>query len=252
MKKKYYTGFGLIVFESIVSGAYTPIDATWFILRAGLVVVYLIAAIVDTKESSNVIAWIPLATIALSLLSVDSKYKSLEDAKLKSVKSDYVTNVKLPAKPVLPNCEGLTKWRLDECQKKIEKLQLAYNVALEKYNTRILRSETKIETAKVELTFQEQIPIFIYVLFICGLSFISFAATPRAEMKQVTNTNLPQAKIDKNEVVKNYLDTKGKTIETYCLENGIATSTFKRWKSNYETRMKNNETKLRLVKKEIA
>ena len=252
MKKKYYTGLGLIVFESIVSGAYTPIDATWFILRAGLVVVYLIEAIVDTKESSNVIAWIPIATIALSLLSVDNKYKSLEDAKLKSVKSDYVTNVKLPAKPVLPNCEGLTKWRLDECQKKIEKLQLAYNVALEKYNTRILRSETKIETAKVELTFQEQIPIFIYVLFICGLSFISFAATPRVEMKQVTNTNLPQAKIDKNEVVKNYLDTKGKTIETYCLENGIATSTFKRWKSNYETRMKNNETKLRLVKKEIA
>ena len=252
MKKKYYTGLGLIVFESIVSGAYTPIDATWFILRAGLVVVYLIAAIVDTKESSNVIAWIPIATIALSLLSVDNKYKSLEDAKLKGVKSDYVTSVKPPANPVLPNCEGLTKWRLDECQKKIEKLQLAYNVALEKYNTRILRSETKIETAKVELTFQEQIPIFIYVLFICGLSFISFAATPRAEIKQAANGNLPTIKIDKNEVVKNYLDTKGKTIETYCLENGIATSTFKRWKNNYETRMKNNETKLRLIKKETA
>ena len=102
MKKKYYTGLGLIVFESIVSGAYTPIDATWFILRAGLVVVYLIAAIVDTKESSNVIAWIPIATIALSLLSVDSKYKSLEEAKLKGVKSDYVTSAKPPANPVLP------------------------------------------------------------------------------------------------------------------------------------------------------
>ena len=252
MKKKYYTGLGLIIFESIVSGVYTPIDITWFILRAGLVVVYLIAAIVDTKESANVIAWIPIATIALSLLSVDSKYKSLEDAKLKGVKSDYVTSVKPPANPVLPNCEGLTKWRLDECQKKVEKLQLSYNASLEKYNTRILRSETKIETAKAELTFQEQIPIFIYVLFICGLSFISFAATPRMEVKQAANPNLPTVKIDKNEVVKNYLDTKGKTIETYCMENGIATSTFKRWKSNYETRMKNNETKLRLVKKEIA
>ena len=252
MKKKYYTGLGLIVFESIVSGAYTPIDATWFILRAGLVVVYLIAAIVDTKESANVIAWIPIATIALSLLSVDSKYKSLEDAKLKGVKSDYVTSVKPPANPVLPNCEGLTKWRLDECQKKVEKLQLAYNQALEKYNSRIMRSETKIETAKVELTFQEQIPIFIYVLFICGLSFISFAATPRTEIKQAANGNLPTIKIDKNEVVKNYLDTKGKTIETYCLENGIPVSTFKRWKKNFETHMKNNETKLRLIKKEIA
>lgn len=252
MKKKYYTGLGLIVFESIVSGAYTPIDATWFILRAGLVVVYSIAAMVDTRESTNVIAWIPIATIALSLLSVDSKYKSLEEAKLKGVKSDYVTSVKPPANPVLPNCEGLTKWRLDECQKKVEKLQLAYNQALEKYNSRIMRSETKIETAKVELTFQEQIPIFIYVLFICGLSFISFAATPRMETRQAANSNLPTVKIDKNEVVKQYLDTKGKTIETYCLENGIPVSTFKRWKKNFETHIKKSETKLRLIKKEIA
>lgn len=252
MKKKYYTGLGLIVFESIVSGAYTPIDAIWFILRAGLVVVYSIAAMVDTRESTNVIAWIPIATIALSLLSVDSKYKSLEEAKLKGVKSDYVTSVKPPANPVLPNCEGLTKWRLDECQKKVEKLQLAYNQALEKYNSRIMRSETKIETAKVELTFQEQIPIFIYVLFICGLSFISFAATPRMETRQAANSNLPTVKIDKNEVVKQYLDTKGKTIETYCLENGIPVSTFKRWKKNFETHIKKSETKLRLIKKEIA
>lgn len=252
MKKKYYTGLGLIVFESIVSGVYTPIDATWFILRAGLVVVYSIAAMVDTRESTNVIAWIPIATIALSLLSVDSKYKSLEEAKLKGVKSDYVTSVKPPANPVLPNCEGLIKWRLDECQKKTEKLQLAYNASLEKYNTRIMRSESKIETAKVELTFQEQIPIFIYVLFICGLSFISFAATPRAEIKQAANSNLPTVKIDKNEVVKQYLDTKGKTIETYCLENGIPVSTFKRWKKNFETHIKKSETKLRLIKKEIA
>ena len=252
MKKKYYTGLGLIVFESIVSGAYTPIDATWFILRAGLVVVYLIAAIVDTKESSNVIAWIPIATIALSLLSVDNKYKSLEEAKLKGVKSDYVTSVKPPANPVLPNCDGLVKWRLDQCQAKAEKLQLAYSQALEKYNTRIMRSESKIETAKVDLTFQEQIPVFIYILFICGLSFISFAATPRAEIKQAANSNLPTVKIDKNEVVKQYLDTKGKTIETYCLENGIPVSTFKRWKKNFETHAKKSETKLRLIKKEIA
>lgn len=252
MKKKYYTGLGLIIFESIVSGAYTPIDATWFILRAGLVVVYLIAAIVDTKESSNVIAWIPIATIALSLLSVDSKYKSLEETKLKGVKSDYVTSVKPPANPVLPNCDGLVKWRLDQCQAKAEKLQLAYSQALEKYNSRVMRSETKIETAKVELSFQEQTPVFIYVFFICGLSFISFAATPRMEPKQAANSNLPTVKIDKNEVVKQYLDTKGKTIETYCLENGIPVSTFKRWKKNFETHMKNNETKLRLIKKEIA
>lgn len=252
MKKKYYTGLGLIVFESIVSGVYTPIDATWFILRAGVVAVYLIAAIVDSKESKNVIAWLPVATIALSLLSVDSKYKSLEDAKLKSVKSGYVTSVKPPEKPALPNCKGLIKWRLDECQAKAEKLQLAYSQALEKYNSRVIRSETKIETAKVELSFQEQIPVFIYVFFICGLSFVSFVATPKDEIKQVANANLPQVKIDKNEVVKNYLDTKGKTIETYCLENGIPVSTFKRWKKNFETHIKKSETKLRLIKKEIA
>lgn len=183
MKPKYYTGLILIIFESIVSGIYTPIDLAWIILRLGLISVYLTAALVDTKESRNVIAWIPIATIALSLLSVDSKYKSLEAEKLKSVKSDYVTSVKAPIIPVLPNCEGLTKRRLDQCQAKTEKLQIAYSEALEKYNSRIIRSESKIEKAKVELTFQDEIPIFIYVLFISGLSFISFASTPKLEIE---------------------------------------------------------------------
>ena len=252
MKKKYHTGLGLIIFESIVSGAYTPIDATWFVLRLGLIVVYIISAFVDRKESINVIQWLPIATIALSLLSVDNKYKSLESDKLKSLKSDYITSVKAPTLPALPNCEGLTKRRLDQCQSKTEKLQLTYNQALEKYNTRIIRSESKIETAKANLTFQEQIPIFIYVFFICGLSFISYIATPKDEIKQVVNTDLPTVKINKEEIVRRYFGTHGKTIETYCFENGIATSTFKRWKKNYETAQKKSETKLRLFKKESA
>ena len=252
MKKKYHTGLGLIIFESIVSGAYTPIDATWFVLRLGLIVVYIISAFVDRKESINVIQWLPIATIALSLLSVDNKYKSLESDKLKSLKSDYITSVKAPTLPALPNCEGLTKRRLDQCQSKTEKLQLAYNQALEKYNTRIIRSESKIETVKANLNFQEQIPIFIYVFFICGLSFISWVATPKDEIKQAVNADLPTVKIDKDEIVRRYLGTHDKTIETYCFENGIATSTFKRWKKNYETAQKKSETKLRLFKKESA
>lgn len=199
MKKKYYTGLGLIIFESIVSGAYTPVDMTWFILRAGLVLVYVIASIVDRRESANVIAWLPIATIALSLLSVDSKYKALESEKLKSVKSDYVTSVKSPSKPVLPNCEGLIKWRLDECQGKVEKLQLAYNASLEKYNNRIIKSETKIETAKVELSLQEQIPVFIYVFFICGLSFISFVSVPRDDIKQVPSTEKTDPEVEQKD-----------------------------------------------------
>lgn len=204
MKPKYYTGLILIVFESIVSGIYTPIDLAWIILRLGLISVYLTAALVDTKESRNVIAWIPLATIALSLLSVDSKYKSIEAEKLKSIKSDYVTSVKAPSIPALPNCEGLTKRRLDQCQAKTEKLQIAYNESLEKYNSRIIRSESKIEKAKVELTFQDEIPIFIYVLFISGLSFISFASTPKVEKqieKQIEKINDIEQKDERHKIV---------------------------------------------------
>ena len=252
MKKKYYPGLILIVFESIVSGVYTPVDLTWIVLRLCVVALYLTCALVDTKESKNIIAWIPLATITLSMLSVDNKYKSLEADKLKSLKSDYLTSVKAPTLPALPDCEGLTKWRLDQCQTKTEKLQLAYNQALEKYNTRIIRSESKIETVKANLNFQEQIPIFIYVFFICGLSFISWVATPKDEIKQAVNADLPTVKIDKDEIVRRYFGTHGKTIETYCFENGIATSTFKRWKKNYETAQKKSETKLRLFKKESA
>lgn len=252
MKKKYHTGLGLIIFESIVSGAYTPIDATWFVLRLGLIVVYIISAFVDRKESINVIQWLPIATIALSLLSVDNKYKSLESDKLKSLKSDYITSVKAPTIPTKEDCSIQPKYARPECAKGNKDLQDKYDASLKEYNKSIKQSENKIETAKVELTFQEQIPIFIYVFFICGLSFISWVATPKDEIKQAVNADLPTVKIDKDEIVRRYLGTHSKTIETYCFENGIATSTFKRWKKNYETAQKKSETKLRLIKKESA
>lgn len=252
MKKKYYPGLILIIFESIVSGVYTPVDLTWIVLRLCVIALYLTCAIVDTKDSKNIIAWIPIATITLSMLSVDNKYKSLEADKLKSLKSDYVTSVKAPAIPTKEDCSIQPKYARPECAKGNKDLQDTYDKSLKEYNKSIKQSENKIETAKVELTFQEQIPILIYVFFICGLSFISFVATPRDEIKQAVNTDLPTVKIDKEEIVRRYFGTHGKTIETYCFENGIATSTFKRWKKNYETAQKKSETKLRLIKKESA
>lgn len=245
MKKKYYIGLGLILFESIVSGAYTPIDTTWIILRAGLIVVYAISAMVDRKESVYVISWLPLATIVLSLLSVDNKYKSLEAEKLNNTKSDYITSVKAPLAPVLPNCDNLTKWRLDECQKKVEKLQLVYSTSLEKYNSRVINSEKNIQLASVQLTFREELPVWLYVIFICVLSGISFAASPKTEEKEKP-VQAPKKEINKDEIVKRFFDTKGKTIETYCFENGLAVSSFKRWKKDFETRMSRSETKVRL------
>ena len=86
---------------------------------------------VDRKESVYVISWLPLATIVSSLLSVDNKYKSLEAEKLNNTKSDYITSVKAPLAPVLPNCDNLTKWRLDECQKKVENCNWFISTSLE-------------------------------------------------------------------------------------------------------------------------
>jgi hypothetical protein len=246
MKSKYYTGLALIIFECLVSGAYTPIESTWVLLRAGLVFVYIVSAYVDRKESINVISYLPLAMIILSLLSVDNKWKSLESEKLKTVKKEHVTKIKAPVGPVLPNCENLTKWRLDECQKKTEKLQLTYNAALEKYNSIVINSESSIRAAKVELTFTDQLPIFGYILFICVLSFINFKATPNPEIKELKK-ELPKQKIDTEKLVENFIGLRGKTIETYCFENGLAVSSFKRWKKNYETRLKKSETKVRLL-----
>ena len=184
MKPKYYTGLILIIFESIVSGIYTPIDLSWIILRLGLISVYLTAALVDTKESRNVIAWIPLATIALSLLSVDAKYKALEEEKLAKKVKGYNTEIVKPEKPKLADCKIQPMYARPKCESDNATLQLAHNASLEKHNEKKETSEANKQTATVELTFQEQIPIFIYVLFISGLSFISFASTPKVE-KQI-------------------------------------------------------------------
>ena len=183
MKPKYYTGLILIIFESIVSGIYTPIDLSWIILRLGLISVYLTAALVGTKESRNVIAWIPLATIALSLLSVDAKYKALEEEKLAKKVKGYNTEIVKPEKPKLADCKIQPMYARPKCESDNATLQLAHNASLEKHNEKKETSEANKQTATVELTFQEQIPIFIYVLFISGLSFISFASTPKVEIK---------------------------------------------------------------------
>ena len=56
--------------------------------------------------------------------------------------------------------------------------------SLEKYNSRVITTETKSENAKVELDFYDQQPIWIYVFLTCVMSFLTLISTPE-EKKEI-------------------------------------------------------------------
>ena len=180
-KIKYLPTFTCLIVEMGVSGYFTPIDGFWIFTRVGLVLVFVSLVIADQIKT---IQWLPLALIALSLMSIRDKWQAIEKEKLTSVKSDYVTKVKPPEKPVLADCKDLTKRRKSECDSNNKELQLTYNKALEKYNSRVITTETKSENTKVELDFYDQQPIWIYVFLTCVMSFLTLISTPE-EKKEI-------------------------------------------------------------------
>lgn len=245
-KLKYIPGLICLIIEMGISGAYSQLDYLAIITRVGLIFAYISFAAFDMLKA---IQWLPLILIALSLMSVRNKWQSIESKKLNTIKSSYTTKIKSPVYPKLPDCKDLKNWRKEICDARIEKLQLEYSKALELYNSQLINSELKSQTATVELTWYDQQPILIYVLLMCGMSWVTLIATPKlGEAKK----EIPKQKTDWEKLIKQFIDTKGKTIETYCAENGIAQSTFKRYKKNYETRNKKSETKLRLIEKRGA
>ena len=82
MKKKYYIGLGLILFESIVMA---HIPNRYYLDNFACRVNRCLCYQCNGRPQGVCICdlWLPLATIVLSLLSVDNKYKSLEAEKIK-------------------------------------------------------------------------------------------------------------------------------------------------------------------------
>lgn len=164
-----------LIVEMGVSGYYTPVDVFWVSTRIGIVLVYCALVIADNVKT---IQWLPLVLIALSLMSVRDKWQAIEKEKITGIKTDAKTSVKEPKEPKLPDCEGLVKWRKDECDSKIEKLQLAYNKSLKEYNSWIRQSETKIQNATVELSWYDQQPVWIYICLVMAMSWLTLVSTP--------------------------------------------------------------------------
>ncbi len=176
VKVKYLPTFGCLIVEMGISGYFTPVDGFWISTRLGLLVVFGFAVL---AENIKLIQWLPLVLIALSLMSIRHQWQDIEQAKLKSLKSDYVTKVKEPSRPRLEDCDKHNKsWAIDNCQKRNYDLSAKYDMAVSQYNFRVIKSESKIESAKVSLDWYDQQPVWIYVFLICGILWFTFVSTP--------------------------------------------------------------------------
>lgn len=153
----YYAAIGL---EMIVSGYFNEMNFFWWITR--LWIIGVIYSAIETKKTL-VLRFAPLIFVFLSLSGIREKWHSIAESKLAKQEKVHTTNIVKPEKPILPNCENETKWRKELCESKSEKLQLAYAGALEKYNSRIQKSENDIRKIEIELSLYDQQPIWIYV-----------------------------------------------------------------------------------------
>lgn len=190
-KIKYLPTFGCEILEMGISGYFTPVDGFWISTRIGLLVVFWLAAF---AENIKLIKWLPIILIALSLMSIRHQWQDIEQTKLKNLKYDYVTKIKEPSRPRLEDCDKHNKsWAIDNCQKRNYGLSVKYDLAVAQYNARVIKSETKIESAKVSLDWYDQQPVWIYVFLICGMSWLTLVSTPSekiVEEKNLSETDL--------------------------------------------------------------
>lgn len=248
----YIPGLFFLLLEMGVSGYYTPVNVLWLAIRVGIISVYVSTAYVGAnyKEYSDtankVISWMSVMLIPLTLMSARNEWKNISSQKLVNGQVLEKTKIVPPSIPKLPDCQDLTKWRKDECDKKLEKLQLSYSVALEKYNSKIEKSENRIKSVDDSLSFSDQLPIFLYLCFSVILSLLAMLAVP--DNHKNTNQEIPtKIRLDKElkEIsVKKIINEKKKfpkkSYENICKENGIVYKSFDRWKKEMSSNVRNN------------
>lgn len=230
---KYLASIIFIITEMGVSGYYTPIDFLWVFPRVMLIIGITILAY---NKMDAAIKWSIIVIIPLTALSARSEWGRIAKEKLTKSQKLEETRIKLPIEPTLPDCALLTKWRKEVCDSRSEKLQAAYSLALEKYNAAIQKSENKIKAVSVNLTWSEQQPIFIYILFSCCLSFMTMISLPGHNKKTskqiITKKRLDEdlKKMSVNKILKEKRKFPRKSFEVLCQENGVAYKSFDRWK----------------------
>lgn len=193
----YYAAIGL---EMIVSGYFNEMNFFWWITRLGLIGV--IYSAIETKKTL-VLRFAPLIFVFLSLSGIREKWHSIAESKLAKQEKVHTTNIVKPEKPILPNCENETKWRKELCESKSEKLQLAYSSALEKYNSRVQKSENDIRKIEIELSLYDQQPIWVYVFLsmaCIGLTILTTFEEKKIE-KQIEKVNEIEQKDERHRIV---------------------------------------------------
>lgn len=224
----YYAAIGL---EMIVSGYFNEMNFFWWITRIGLIGV--IYSAIETKKTL-VLRFAPLIFIFLSLSGIREKWHSIAESKLAKQEKVHTTNIVKPEKPVLPKCENETKWRKELCESKSEKLQLAYANALEKYNSRIQKSENDIRKIEIELSLYDQQPIWIYVFLsmaCIGLTILTTFEEKKVE-KQIKESSEIEQKDERHKIVSRII--AGRSNLSIAEELGIDRRKIARIKNELE------------------
>ena len=167
----YYSG---ILLEMAISGYNSKMDAEWWIIRIGIIL--LMVSCVHTKKKL-VLKVTPFLLAFLFLSGMRDKWQAIAKDKLSKQENSYSTKVKEPIKPIIENCDSQPKYARPECLQSNKDLQASYAKDLRVYNSRILKSETDIRAIEIELTFFEQIPVWIYLLISVTSIVLTFLTT---------------------------------------------------------------------------
>lgn len=222
-------GYAALILEIIVSGYYCKTDSFFIATRVGIFIVYV--AIVE-KFYVDVLKWVGVIIIILSVSGVRNQYETLEKEKFEKSSKLEVTKVKPPVKPVLPDCSIQPKYARPECAKDVKLLQDTYSKSLAQYNFLILNSEKNIKSLDTSLDFYELQPILIYCVLICGITILSVIGVKKPENetkpKKSESSNLALSNLEKVKLIESRNEKEKISQKLLCEEYGISLSQFKK------------------------
>lgn len=188
-KIKYLPTLACLTVEMGVSGYFTPIDGFWLFTRVGLMFIFISLVIAEQIKTIN---WLPLALVALSLMSIRAEWQLIEETKKSKKENISHTKIKEPKEPALADCKGLVKRRKDDCDANNKEMQLTYSTDLREYNKEIRQSEKNIQSIEITLDWYDQQPVWIYVFLSCVMSFLTFVSTPDEQKKEPVKNALDE------------------------------------------------------------
>ncbi len=240
--------YGTLIADIILSFFYSDVTTTRVLIGLALLLIATLAVGVGKNQG---LIYITLALVVLSMSNVRDKYNTTLTEKLEKRKYELREGLR-PEKEFVGQPCGVIK---DDEKKSICMANNAYNQKKHDEGLKTVKADNKkihnqILTANVELTFLDELPIYLYVCLSGVMIFMSGAFIKPSKIEQVEEKEVSKIEYSRSELIdrvrKIKKDKKNITrkLELLSNESGISLSTLDRWYKASERNVTENDRKV--------